>query len=80
MSFLRVSVPLATSNTVLLEFGVVVVCEPFQMSPPAMNTVAAALADSAGSSTLELQKMSVPVPLGSIKWPVSGACVLSQMS
>jgi len=33
-----------------------------------------------GSSTCELQKMSVPVPLGNVMWPLSGAPFGSQMS
>ena len=80
MSVLRVSVPVVTSNTLLFWFGALVVCVPVQMSPPAMKTLAAAPADSAGNSTLELQKMSVPVLLGSVRCPTSGAPVLSQMS
>ena len=45
-----------------------------------MKTLSAALTDCGGNSTLELQKMSVPVVLGSVRWPASGAPVLSQMS
>ena len=66
---------LALSYRLLLLFGPFVVCVPVQTSPPAMKRL-----PLCGSSTCELQKMSVPVELSSVKWPASGAPVLSQMS
>ena len=43
--------------------------------PPAMKTLPVC-----GSTSCELQKMSVPLPLGKVRWPASGAPLLSQTS
>jgi hypothetical protein len=59
----------------LLLFGPLVVFVPVHTSPPAMNRLPVC-----GSSTCELQKMSVPVALASVWWPASGAPLLSQTS
>ena len=80
MSDLRVSDRLATSNNVLFWLGWLSVCVPVQRSPPAMKALETPPGDSGGSSRAELQKMSTPVPLGSVMCPASGATVVSQMS
>jgi len=71
----RVSDMLALSYRLLLLFPVLVVFVPVQTSPPAMKTL-----PLCGSSTCELQKMSVPVVLESARWPASGAPLLSHTS
>ena len=71
----RVSVVLAVSNRLLLLFGPLVTLVPVHTSPPAMNTLPVC-----GSTSCELQKMSVPVPFGSVRWFASGAPMLSHTS
>ena len=48
----------------MLLLAVLVVAEPVQLSPPARNTD-----PLSGSRICEPQKMSVFVPLGSVRWP-----------
>ena len=63
MLLARVRLRVATSKTLELLFGPLVVALPVQLSPP-LSTTAAPL----GSMICELQKMSVPVPLASVRW------------
>jgi hypothetical protein len=80
MSLWRVRVRLLTSSRLLLGLPTLVVWVPVQMSPPAMKTLGADWALVGASSRLELQKRSVPAPLGRVRCPASGAPLLSQMS
>ena len=75
MLFWRVIVLLPRLNRLLLLLPVFVVPLPVQLSPPAMKTW---FPD--GSMTCELQKMSVPVVLGSVVWPASRPAAESQTS
>ena len=60
----RVSVLPLTANRLELLLPVFVVPLPVQLSPPAMKTPL-----PSGSTVCELQKMSVPLVLSSVRWP-----------
>ena len=60
---LRVRLRSLMVNRFELLLPVLVVAVPVQLSPPAMNTLS-----PAGSTSCELQKRSVPVPLLKVRW------------
>ena len=72
----RVSVLAEPLNCTVFGLPRFVVLVPVQLSPPAMKT----LVSACGSNNCELQKRSLPVPLGNVRWPTLGSSEASQAS
>jgi len=71
----RVVAPVSADQVLLLLLPPFVVLVPVQVSPPAMNTLAALVVLVGGISSCELQKMSVPLLLAKVMCPVAGVSV-----